>query len=122
MSSNDSIVKYVVFGILIAFAIIFAGCIYTVMPVDIWSECGTGMANVFISANDTVKNIKCIALEEELVDKKEIILNDLSKGDEDVCKFKLVKETSEPIKFEVHYNGIVKKEVCNWQSYPQYGD
>ncbi len=86
------------------------------------SECSNDSANVFIGANEDLKNVKCVALDKELFDISEIVIGDLSKNDEDVCRFKLSKNTTEPLRFEVQYNGKVKREVCEWQHYPRYAD
>lgn len=45
--------------------------------------------------------------------KSEISVGDLSKNDEDVCTFKLSGNATEPLRFEVHYNSEIKREVCN---------
>ncbi|MBR9678112.1 MAG: hypothetical protein GOU97_02370 [Nanoarchaeota archaeon] len=86
------------------------------------SECSNDSANVFIGANEDLKNVKCVALDKEFFDISEIVIGDLSKNDEDVCRFKLSKNTTEPLRFEVQYNGKVKREVCEWQHYPRYAD
>ena len=88
----------------------------------IWSECRNGSANVFISANDDLKNVKCVALDKEFFPESEINIGDLSKNSEDVCRFKTAENITEPLRFEVWYNGEVKREVCNWQQYTEYID
>ncbi len=85
--------------------------------VHIYSECNNDSAYVFIGAHDNLKGVKCVALDKEFVDNPEIVIEDLSKGDEDVCRFKLSKNTTDPLRFEVWYNGKVRREVCEWQNY-----
>lgn len=89
---------------------------------DIWSECENDSANVFIGANEDLKNVKCVALDKSYFTNKEIVIGDLSKNDEDVCRFKLSRDTTEPLRFEVWYNNEVKREVCEWQHYSTYTD
>ena len=89
---------------------------------SIWSECRNGSANVFISTNEDLKNVKCVALDKEFFSDPEINIGDLPKNSEDVCRFKIAENTTEPLRFEVWYNGEVKREVCNWQQYPEYFD
>ncbi|KAF5412146.1 MAG: hypothetical protein C5S38_08700 [Candidatus Methanophagaceae archaeon] len=93
-----------------------------VTPVNIQSECRNNSAYVFIGANEDLKDVKCVALDIEYVVNPEIAIGDLSKNDEDVCRFKLSRNTTEPLRFEVWYNGEVKREVCKWQHYPRYVD
>ncbi len=85
---------------------------------NVWSECEGQSANVFIGANGDLQNVKCVALDRELFAEPEIAtVGDMSKNDEDVCRFKLKGNTTEPLKFEVRYNdGKVRREVCNWQN------
>ncbi len=99
-----------------------AGCIFETPSANIWSECGNDSANVFIGANKDLKNVKCVALDREFFGNPEIVISDLAKGDEDVCRFELLKNTRKPLRFEVWYNGRVKREVCEWQHYPGYID
>lgn len=91
-------------------------------PVNIQSECRNNSAYVFIGANEDLKDVKCVALDIEYVVNPEIAIGDLSKNDEDVCRFKLSRNTTEPLRFEVWYNGEVKREVCKWQHYTRYVD
>ncbi len=83
----------------------------------IYSECSNGSAYVFIGANDDIRDIKCVALDKEFFNDTEIVIGDLSKGDEDVCRFRLSKNTPDPLRFEVWYNGRVQREVCKWQNH-----
>lgn len=109
--------RIIVGGVLLSLLIFSAGCVFSKTPANIWSECRNDSANVFIGANDDLKNVKCIALDNEFFDNPEIVIGDLAKDDEDVCRFKLSKTTEEPLRFEVWYNGKVKREVCDWQHY-----
>lgn len=103
---------------MIGLMIFSIGCLdFGSSPVNIWSECRNDSANVFIGANENLKNVKCVALDKEFFDNQEIVIGDLSKDDEDVCRFRLSKHTLEPLRFEVWYNGKVKREVCDWQHY-----
>lgn len=102
-----------ILGVIFFLTIFMSSLFAAIMPINVWAECGDGMANIFIGANTELKEVKCVALEKELIDKKEFVVGDLVKNDEDVCKFKLLNNTEEPIRFEVHYNGITKREVCN---------
>lgn len=86
------------------------------------SVCRNDSANVFIGANENIRNVKCVALDKEFFTESEIVIGDLSKNDEDVCRFKFSKNTIAPLRFEVWYNGKVKREVCEWQHYPGYVD
>lgn len=81
----------------------------------IWTNCNQerNLATVFITANDEAKNVKCVAMEKEFFSRSEISLGDLSRGDRDACKFKLDRNVEESLRFEIHYNGKVRKEVCN---------
>jgi hypothetical protein len=88
-------------------------------PVNIWSQCNNDTANVFINANKELKDVRCIALNKDLYKKSEISIGDLSKNDKDVCSFRLSDNATEPLRFEVYYNGEIRKEVCNA---PQYAD
>lgn len=90
--------------------------------VNIWSECRNDSANVFIGANENLKNVKCVALDKEFFTNSEIIIGDLSKNDEDVCRFRLSRNTTEPLRFEVWYNNKIKREVCEWQHFSTYVD
>jgi hypothetical protein len=80
---------------------------------EIWSECGEESAHVFIRATEDMKAVSCVALDEGFFEKQEYSLGDLAKNDADVCKFKATQEIDEPLRFEVKYNGKVRKEVCN---------
>lgn len=84
--------------------------------------CGNDSAYVFIGANEDLRGVKCVALDEGFFDSPEIVLGDLSLNDEDVCRFRLLRNTTEPLRFEVWYNNRVKREVCEWQHYPLYVD
>ncbi len=91
---------------------------YGQTPATIFSECKNYSANLFIGANKDIKDVKCIALDREFFENPEIVLGDLSKSDEDVCRFKLSKDAAgQPLRFEVSYGGNVKREVCSWQNY-----
>lgn len=84
---------------------------------NIWSSCSNSSANIFIGANSDVRGIRCIALDKDFFDVSEIAVGDLSKNDEDVCRFELSKPTDKPLRFEVRYNGKSEREVCNWQNF-----
>ena|SRR3989338_5197082 len=85
--------------------------------INIWSACRNDSANVFMGANDDIKNVRCVALDKEFFANPEVVIGDLSKNDEDVCRFKLSRNTTEPLRFEVYYNNKIKREVCEWQHY-----
>ena len=89
---------------------------YGISPANIWSECRNNSAHVFIGANSDLSQVKCVALDQGLFDTPEIAIGDLSKNDEDVCRFTLSRETTQPLRFEVWYNGKAEREVCDWQS------
>ena len=91
-------------------------------PINVRSECREGAANVFVGANQDLKNVSCVALDKEWLDQPEIVIGDLSKNDEDVCRFNVDGNTTMPLRFEVRYNGEVKREVCDWQHYSTYID
>ncbi|MFH1126108.1 MAG: hypothetical protein V1703_03200 [Candidatus Altiarchaeota archaeon] len=84
-------------------------------PLDFWADCIGDTANVYINANEDVKNVKCTALDTEFFAKKEVSIGDLSKGDSDVCSFKLLQNATQPLRFELGYNDKVERIVCNWQ-------
>lgn len=110
------------FTIIIILAIIFFFKIFTLMdfgatPTNIYSECRNNTANVFIGANENLKNVKCVSLDKEFITDSEIVIGDLSKNDEDVCRFEFFKETTQPLRFEVWYNNKVEREVCDWQNF-----
>lgn len=84
--------------------------------------CGNDSVYVFIGANEDLRDVRCVALDEGFFDSPEIVLGDLSLNDEDVCRFRLLRNTTEPLRFEVWYNNRVKREVCEWQHYPRYVD
>jgi len=90
--------------------------------ISVWSECEGTYANVFIGANEDIKDIKCTALDTEFFTETEIFIGDLSRGSEDVCKFKLKEDTKEPLRFEVLYNGKSIREVCDWEHDIMYVD
>ena len=91
-------------------------------PINTRSVCRNDSANVFIGANENLKNVKCVALDKKFFTESEIIIGNLVKNDEDVCRFKLAVNTTQPLRFEVWYNGKVKRDVCEWQHYPRYID
>ena len=135
MSCQDGIIKceirnysiaaaFIIFAILMLafFVKIFLMWESGITPANIWSECNNRSANVFIGASEDLKNVRCVALDKEFFANPEIVIGDLSKNDEDVCRFVLSKDTAQPLRFEVWYNGRVEREVCNWQNYPQYSD
>lgn len=99
----------------------FCGCM-SQPEANIWSECRNGSAYVFIGAGEDLKGVKCAALDKEFFGDAEVIIGDLSKNDEDVCRFALKKDTSQPLRFEVSFNGKVQREVCDWQNYQSYVD
>lgn len=129
-SRSAKIRNYAIAGFFITLAIFAAAFFLNVFvlwgfgaaPASIWSECTNEYANVFIGANEDLKNVKCVALDREFLADSEVVLGDLSKNDEDVCRFRLSKNTTEPLRFEVRYNNSVKREVCDWQQYPQGAD
>ncbi|MAF36794.1 hypothetical protein CL622_06780 [archaeon] len=84
-------------------------------PISTWSECTDNSANIFISANEDLKDVKCVALDHDLFIDPDIVIGDLSQEDEDVCRLKLAQTTDDPLRFEVWYNGQVRREVCDWQ-------
>lgn len=84
---------------------------------NIFSECRNDSANVFIGANSNLKNVKCVALDNAFFDNPEINIGNLAKNDEDVCRFRLIKNTTDPLRFEILYDGKVRREVCSWQNY-----
>ena len=90
-------------------------------PAYIHSRCEDDSANVFIGANKDLKDVKCVALDKEFFAEPEVVIGDLSKGDEDVCRFKVSGNVTEPLRFEVWYNGKVQREVCEWEDYHYYG-
>ncbi len=128
-SENQSakVRNYAMAGVCVVFIILMLGVFVKVFafqfgesPVRIYSSCENESANVFIGANDDLKNVKCVALDKEFFVDAEIVIGDLSKNDEDVCRFELVEGVGKPLRFEVWYNGKVEREVCEWQYYPRY--
>ena len=91
---------------------------HLVPAVNIYSQCQNETANIFIGANEDLKNVKCRGLDSLFFSETEIIIGDLSTDDEDVCRFKLIKQNSEPLRFEIEYNGKIEREVCEWEHYP----
>lgn len=134
MKSNNQSAKirnYAIAGfclVITILAVIFFLKIFIILlgfgetQVNIWSECRNDSANVFIGANENLKNVKCVALDKEFFANPEIIIGDLSKNDEDVCRFRLSRNTTEPLRFEVWYNNKIKREVCEWQHFSTYID
>lgn len=122
-SNNRStkIRNYSIAGFFIVVSVLIVGTVFGMIvwgfgtAANIWSQCGSEAANVFIGANDNLRNVKCIALDKEFFVDPEIFIGDLSKNDEDVCRFRLIKNTTEPLRFEVQYNNKVEREVCEWQ-------
>lgn len=117
--------NYAIAGACLVFAFFIGGLAIGIFtsgradPVNVWSECEGQSANVFIGANGDLQNVRCVALDEELFAEPEIAIEGgMSKNDEEVCRFKLKGNATEPsLKFEVHYNdGKVRREVCNWQN------
>ena len=132
-SENQSakVRNYAISGLCIVFTILILIFFVKVLvlqfgetPARIYSRCENESANVFIGANENLKNVKCLALDKELFINPEIIIGDLSKNSEDVCIFELSQDASKPLKkplrFEIWYNGIAKREVCEWEHYPMY--
>ncbi len=132
-SENQSakIRNYAIAGLCIVFTILILTIFVKVFvlhfgetPARIYSKCENESANVFIGANEDLKNVKCLALDKELFVNPEIVIGDLSKNDEDVCIFELSQGASKPLKkplrFEVWYNDKAEREVCEWQHYPMY--
>ncbi|MEA3343522.1 MAG: hypothetical protein U9Q92_05115 [archaeon] len=119
--------NYAIAGVCIVFTILMLGVFVKVFalqfgesPARIYSSCENESANVFIGANEDLKNVKCVALDKEFFVNPEIVIGDLSKNDEDVCRFELAEGVGKPLRFEVWYNGKVEREVCEWQHYPRY--
>lgn len=129
-NQSAKIRDYAIAGFCLVFTILIVVFFLTIFTlwgfgetqVNIWSECGNGSANVFIGANENLRNVKCVALDKEFFANSEIIIGDLSKNDEDVCRFKLLRNTTEPLRFEVLYNNKLKREVCEWQHSSTYVD
>ncbi len=128
-SENQSakVRNYAIAGLCIVFTLLMLGVFVKVFalqfgesPVRIYSKCENESANVFIGANEDLKNVKCVALDKEFFVDAEIVVGDLSKNDEDVCRFELLQDAAKPLRFEVWYNGKVEREVCEWQYYPRY--
>ncbi len=128
-SENQSakVRNYAIAGVCIVFTILMLGVFVKVFafqfgesPARIYSSCENESANVFIGANEDLKNVKCVALDKGVFVDDEIVIGDLSKNDEDVCRFELVQGAVKPLRFEVWYNGKVEREVCEWQHYPRY--
>ena len=77
-----------------------------------YAVCTNDSAFVFVSAYDKLRNVTCICLDDNATVEKMIVLGDLNRGDEDVCKFTL-KKTNEPLRFEIRYNdGKRIRTVC----------
>lgn len=127
---NYAIAGFFVFGTLFVIALISVVVFFIALMLqgfesaspNTWAECRNDSANVFISANEKLEDVKCVALDREFFANPEIVVGDLAKNDEDVCRFKLARNTNEPLRFEVHYNGKVKREVCQWQHSPEFVD
>ncbi len=101
----------------IAFFLKIAAWSLSDAPLNIRSSCNNNSANVFIGAGRDVRDITCVALDTEFFENPEITIGDLSKNDEDVCRFELSKPTDKPLRFEVRYDGKSEREVCNWQDF-----
>jgi hypothetical protein len=84
-------------------------------PIGFWASCSGDTANVYINANQDVKNVKCTALDAEFVSKKEVVIGDLKIRDNDVCSFNLLKNATQPLRFEIGYNDKTERIVCNWR-------
>ena len=128
-SDNQSakVRNYAIAGLCIVFTVLMLGVFVKVFALQfgessarIYSSCENESANVFIGANEDLKNVKCVALDKEFFVDAEIVIGDLSKNDEDVCRFELLQDVAKPLRFEVWYNGKVEREVCEWQYYPRY--
>lgn len=128
-SENQSakVRNYAIAGVCIVFTVLMLGVFVKVFALQfgessarIYSSCENESANVFIGANEDLKNVKCVALDKEFFVDAEIVVGDLSKNDEDVCRFELLQDAAKPLRFEVWYNGKVEREVCEWQYYPRY--
>lgn len=94
------------------------------LPLSVWSECGGGSANVYVDAQQDLKNTGCIALDSGLFSPDKIELGDLSKGSRDVCRFSMDADVSMPLRFDVLYNGRSQRIVCqpgNSQGVPDAG-
>jgi len=113
--------RFLSVGILSCLLMVSSGCINQ-PPVNVWSECRNDSAYVYIGADEDVKKVKCVALDKEFFNNTEVFVGDLSKNDEDVCRFSLIRTTTQPLRFEVWYNDRVQKEVCDWQHYQTYSD
>jgi hypothetical protein len=107
--------------IFIVFALMFGAMLET-NPPSVWSECTNKSANLYIDASEDLENVRCVALDKEFFQVNEVKIGKMSEGDEDVCRFALSKETDMPLRFEVHYNGNVLKEVCDWEDFSAFVD
>jgi len=106
----------IAFWIAALFLILFSSMIGSWLqpnaPLYISSECRNESANVFVTATENLNRVKCVALDKDSVVNPEISIGDLSKGSKDVCRFKLSKTTSDPLRFEVLYNGKIMRDAC----------
>lgn len=120
-----AIAGFFVIGAILALIFVFGGfatLVFGTPSANIWSTCEGNSANVFIGANKELSNVKCVALDKEFFASSEVSLDTLAKNDEDVCRFMLLKNSTKPLRFEVHYNSEIKREVCDWQNYQEYVD
>ncbi len=70
-----------------------------------------------------MEDVRCVALDTNRIEgNTEVKLGPSAKNDEDICRFKIKQNTTEPLRFEIHYNGKIRKEVCNWQSVQPFTD
>ncbi|MBM3309108.1 MAG: hypothetical protein FJY77_02545 [Candidatus Altiarchaeales archaeon] len=110
-----------IFLVSIILLLMFIGILET-SPPSVWSECTNKSTNLYISASEDLEQVRCVALDKEFFSASEVNIGKMSEGDEDVCRFTLARETDIPLRFEIHYNGKVLKEVCDWEYYGEYLD
>jgi hypothetical protein len=98
----------------IASVLLSMSSIGRVEAVSIWSECNGDTAAIYVNANEDAKNVTCRALSNGISIENEISIGDLKKGDSDVCIFRLLENSTTPLRFEVSYNNRVVRNVCNF--------
>ncbi len=114
--------NYAIAGVCLGFVFLAGGVALKVFAepaeaASVWSQCEGDSANVFIGTSDRLNGVECIALDREFFAEPEIKIGDIQKNSEEVCRFRLSKNTTEPLRFEVRYNGRIRTEVCNWQNF-----
>lgn len=113
--------NYAIAGVCLVFVILMGSLAVSFSDrrenVSVWAQCSGGSANVFISTDKALKNVKCVALDGGFFANPDVFIGDLSRNSRDVCKFVQSKDTTtEPLRFEVWYDGKAQsREVCNWQ-------